>query len=532
MIIDCPICSKNVKDVNINSHIDSGCESYIVSEEDVAVKAANVPGFFNPPSAKRASITTPKPKETRPASSTSGRNDNGDGKSQNNGLKRPLQQEEASSGALLEDGGQSVKKAKLSNLQQVAPLAERMRPLSLDEVCGQTLVGRDGLLRRLIAENRVPSMILWGGPGTGKTTIARLIAHTAKCRFVEINATSSGIPEVKKLFVEAKNELAITGRKTIIFCDEIHRFNKTQQDAFLGPVESGQVTLIGATTENPSFKVIKALMSRCQTFTLAKLTDKTLMTIMERAIASELGDELPPLLDKPFLEYLAAYSDGDARRALSFLELAINLSKKPDMTQEILKKSTTQTLVYDRNGDQHYDTISAFHKSIRGSNVDAALYYLSRMLNSGEDPLYIARRLIVIASEDIGLADNSMISLATATHTACEKVGMPECRINLAHATVAFARSPKSTRAYRAFNAAMAALQEPGVAGFEIPLHLRNKPTQFMEDEGYGKGYKYNPDYVDGRVKQEYFPEKLKGVTFLEDIDLGRKVDPDVDYGN
>jgi putative ATPase len=373
-------------------------------------------------------------------------------------------------------------------------------------------------------------MILWGTSGTGKTTIARLIAHTAGARFVEINSTSSGVAECKRLFSEAQNERLLTGRKTIVFCDEIHRFNKAQQDVFLGPVESGQITLIGATTENPSFKVVNALLSRCRTFTLAKLTEETIVQIMERALKSECSDERPPpLLDKDFLIYLAAFSDGDARTSLNLLELALDLSKRPEMTSETLKKSLTQTLVYDRAGDQHYDTISAFHKSIRGSDPDAALYYLARMLQSGEDPLYIARRLIVVASEDIGLADSTMLSVATATYTACEKIGMPECRINLAHATAAFALSKKSTRVYRGLGAAMSALSEPGIAGLPVPIHIRNAPTRLMKELGYGKEYKYNPDFRDGRVVQDYLPEKLLGRRFLGDKDFGTKIDPDLE---
>lgn len=421
------------------------------------------------------------------------------------------------------------KKPKVNALQKAAPLAERLRPRTLDEVCGQELVGPNGVLRGLIEQDRVPSMILWGHAGTGKTTIARVIASMVGSRFVEINSTSTGVAECKKIFAEARTELGLTGRKTIVFCDEIHRFSKSQQDVFLGPVESGQITLIGATTENPSFKVQNALLSRCRTFTLSKLSDEDVKSILDRALRVEGPNYSPSsLVDDELIEYLARFSDGDARTSLNLLELAMDLSKRPSMTKEELKRSLTKTLVYDRAGDQHYDTISAFHKSIRGSDPDAALYYLARMLQSGEDPLYIARRLVVVASEDIGLADNSMLPLAIATHSAVEKIGLPEARINLAHATVAMALSKKSTRVYRALNNTFAALAEPGVAGLPVPIHLRNAPTRLMKELGYGKEYKYNPNYLDGQVVQDYLPEKLLGRKFLEDRDLGTKIDPDL----
>ena len=404
-----------------------------------------------------------------------------------------------------------------------------MRPRTLDEVCGQDLVGPTGVLRGLIESDRVPSMILWGGPGTGKTTIARVVANMVGSRFIEINSTSSGVAECKKIFAEAKAELGLTGRKTIIFCDEIHRFSKSQQDVFLGPVEAGTVTLIGATTENPSFKVQNALLSRCRTFTLSKLTEGDIVAILQRALEVE-GPNYEPseLVDEELTRYLASFADGDARTALNLLELAMDLSHRPEATKESIKASLTKTLVYDRSGDQHYDTISAFHKSVRGSDCNAALYYLARMIQSGEDALYIARRMIVIASEDIGLADNSMLTLATSTYAAAEKIGMPEARINLAHCTVALALSRKSTRAYRGLENAMAALKEPGVAAIPIPIHLRNAPTRLMKEMGYGAEYKYNPSFVDGKVKQEYLPQELRGCVFLEERDLGVEIDEDL----
>ncbi|KAH0189542.1 SPX domain-containing protein, partial [Aureobasidium melanogenum] len=525
-LVDCPICSKPVKELNINRHIDSGCESFTDDSppptQQNAPKSTQVASFFQTPAAKRTqSIATstqalngaalPKPTQT-PITTT----------------KRPLEDIKD------EDTPQPLpKKSKNVNLEKAAPLAERMRPQSLDEVQGQELVGPKGILRSLIETDRVPSMVLWGGPGTGKTTIARLIAKTAGNRFVEINSTSSGVGECKKLFADARNELSLTGRRTIIFCDEIHRFSKSQQDVFLAPVESGVITLIGATTENPSFKVINALLSRCRTFTLAKLDDEHITSILKRALTLEPpttphAAELLEGNDYALLRYLASFADGDARTALNLLSLALDLAKDPEITVETVKENLTRTLVYDRQGDQHYDTISAFHKSVRGSNPDAALYYLARMLQSGEDPVYIARRMVVMASEDIGLADNTLLPLATAAYTAAKEIGMPECRINLGHAAVALAEAPKSTRSYRGLNAAYAALAEPGVAGLPIPIHLRNAPTRLMKELGYGKEYKYNPDYKNGRVNQEYFPEKLQGKVFLPENHLGDKVDPDL----
>ncbi|KIW49895.1 hypothetical protein PV05_11532 [Exophiala xenobiotica] len=587
-MVSCPICGKAVKQSNINNHIDSNCIEDIEQDQPSTFASTPVSSFFKTPVSKRDGslpfFSSSQPVHSSPsepprptplkrsfdgtlASSTQPVN----GHSQDhihtrnevtlqNGIASEQQNGATSATATTTDIAQPppAKKSKTNAYDRAAPLAERMRPRTLTAILGQDLVGPSGVLTSLITSDRVPSMILWGASGTGKTTIARVIASMVGSRFVEINSTSSGVAECKKIFTEAKSELGLTGRKTIIFCDEIHRFSKSQQDVFLGPVESGTVTLVGATTENPSFRVQSALLSRCRVFVLKKLSEADILEILRRAVGQEghhyglrmpgegasndgasrivaegdgedeTGSALDLVNNDKLLKYLASFADGDARTALNLLELAMGLSTRPGMTLDTLKRSLTKTMVYDRAGDQHYDTISAFHKSVRGSDPDATLYYLARMIVSGEDPLYIARRMVVIASEDVGLADPSLLPLATATYTAVQMIGMPEARINLAHCAVALSLSKKSTRAYRGLESAMSALQEPGVAGLPVPVHLRNAPTRLMKELGYGKEYKYNPDYVDGRVSQEYLPEQLRGRRFLGDLDLGDKVDEEL----
>lgn len=565
MVVACPICSQPVKEVNINIHIDSDCKTRIESPSTPNTQSQD--GEKNRPSSAfrtpanstisalfpanvgadgedpipagledaaslhgkpTAHPPTPITNHKRPAPASSLVPDKDTSHSGAQNTSAITTTDTAHHPAKRIKTGSSTTSA----LHRAQPLAERIRPRTIDEIQGQDLLSKDGILRGLIESDRVPSLILWGNSGTGKTTIARLMAHQTGARFIELNSTSTGVGELKKIFTESKNELSLTGRKTMVFCDEIHRFSKSQQDVFLGPVEAGVITLVGATTENPSFKVVNALLSRCRVFTLQKLGTEDIVRILQGAVDSE-GEAYAvdrTLVDDDLIRYLASFAEGDARTALNLLELAMELSGRPSVTsKESIKSSLTKTLVYDRNGDQHYDTISAFHKSIRGSDPHAALYYLARMLQSGEDPLYVARRMIVIASEDVGLADNTLLSLATATYAAAEKVGLPEARINLAHCAVALALAPKSTRAYRGLGNATAALETPGLAGLPIPVHLKNAPTRLMKEMGYGKEYKYNPRFVGGRCKQSYLPEGLEGRDFLEELDLGTEIDPELD---
>ncbi|KAG0183444.1 Werner helicase interacting protein 1 [Apophysomyces sp. BC1034] len=404
------------------------------------------------------------------------------------------------------------------------PLAAKVRPNALVEFVGQEeLLGSKGVLRTLIEYDHIPSMILWGPPGCGKTTIARIISKMTKSRFVEMSATSHGAADVRKSFDEAKGHLSLTNQKTIVFIDEIHRFTKAQQDLFLPYVEHGTIHLIGATTENPSFKVNSALLSRCRVFVLKKLTEEQIVEILSRALSRWRENDSTgkkPLIaneeEGKALKSLAIYSDGDARNALNTLEIALSIlpSKDTPLSSETVKGAFQKShLLYDRNGEEHYNVISAMHKSIRGSDANAALYWLGRMLEAGEDPLYVARRLVRCASEDIGLADNAALPLAMSAYDACEKLGMPECDTILAHAVTYLAETKKSVRTYKAYNLVKTVIrQEPN---YPVPLHIRNAPTRLMKDLGYGDGYKYNPDY-DEPVDQTYLPEELIGRNFLD----------------
>ena len=381
------------------------------------------------------------------------------------------------------------------------PLAERMRPKSLDEVIGQgQLLGNGELLRQIVVQGEPVSLIFWGPPGTGKTTLARIIAHEVNAEFIELSAVTSGKKDVEKVIEHARQNWNL-GLRTILFVDEIHRFNKAQQDAFLPHVESGLITLIGATTENPSFEVIPALLSRTRVLVLQPLAKDEIIAILKRALKT-LGKSKQ--IAPKALDYLAELSGGDARVALGNLELALGFGEK--ITPDIVKATAQKKIPgYDKKGDMHYDVISAFIKSLRGSDVQASLYYLSRMIDAGEDPKFIARRMIIFASEDIGLAGNGALALAVATFQAVERVGLPEANYNLYHCAVALARSPKSREITDLMHAAKdLAKQFPDAP---VPLHIRNAPTKLMKDLGYGKDYKWQAGF---QHEKGFLPDEIK----------------------
>ncbi|KAK7692715.1 hypothetical protein QCA50_004348 [Cerrena zonata] len=573
-LVVCPICSSKVPENNINEHIDNDCsqpgpshqQSSTVasksSEKDTKAATNLAPIFMKQ---SKAVSSTQSPNQPVAGPSTD-RNYNTyhditkkrkAGQEPSTPFKQTLQKRSKT--------GTSISGNKLS----AAPLAERLRPQSLEEFVGQPhLTGSDSLLMTLSRQGSVGSMILWGPPGCGKTTLARLLAKASNAVFKELSATDSNIGDVRAVAEEAKNVLALTSRRTILFLDEVHRFNKAQQDIFLPFIEQGVIQLIGATTENPSFKLTGALLSRCRVFVLEPLKEEDIKKILTQAIirtggSSEDDDPHPhhepssPLqipsslpssvlesprsklnssqstsitaIDEeddhsqiPFSRYpqctskilstITSLSGGDARTAISLLELVLNTptDTHPDKLLELLRRSVSTS--YDRTGESHYDMISALHKSVRGSNGSAALYWLARMLTAGEDPMFIARRMSVCASEDIGMADSKALPLAMATMQACQMIGMPECRINLAHLITYLSEAPKSTRAYEAYaRAEEAAKANPTLP---VPMMVRNAPTRLMKDLGYGTEYHYNPNYKHP-VTNEYMPPELAGERFL-----------------
>ncbi len=406
------------------------------------------------------------------------------------------------------------------------PLASRLRPENLEQVFGQThLLGPGKILRELITQDRVTSMILWGPPGVGKTTLAQVIAKQTKAGFISFSAVTSGIKEIKKIMQEAEANTAY-GQKTIVFVDEIHRFNKAQQDAFLPFVENGSIVLIGATTENPSFEINSALLSRLKVFVLKQLTKEQLVELLDRAC--RVGFEKELAASKTLLEQIAIFSDGDARNALNTLEMLVdNGNVSQDGTLELSDDLLSQvlgekTLKYDKNGEDHYDLISALHKSMRNSDVDAAIYWLNRMLAGGEDPLYIARRLLRFASEDIGLADNNALNLVVNVFQTCQFIGMPECNVHLTQAVIYLSLAPKSNAVYKATTRVAKdvkqTLNEP------VPLQIRNGTTKLMKELGYGKGYELAHFAKDKLTTMQTMPDNLVGHTYYLPTEQGNEI--------
>ncbi len=411
--------------------------------------------------------------------------------------------------------------AKDEELRRSAPLADRLRPRALDEFIGQiSIIGPGTILRRAVENDELFSMILWGPPGSGKTTLARIIATQTKAEFVGLSGVFSSKDDLVQAVKAADDRLKFKRQRTVLFVDEIHRWNKAQQDALLPYVENGVVTLIGATTENPSFEVISPLLSRCKVFVLERLQPEDIVTMVTRALADDRGYAQQNISIEPKgLELLSTAANGDGRNALNTLELAVKATPSGKKARVVTLKIMAEAfqkpqLLYDKKGDEHYNIISAYIKSMRGSQPDAALYWLGRMLEAGEDPLFIARRMVIFASEDVSMADVHALPLAVACMQACDLVGLPECNINLSHVTVYLATCPKSNETYVAYGAAVDDVQQSLNA--PVPLNLRNAPTKLMKELGYHQGYKYSHNFQGEEADQPYLPEKISGHTYYQ----------------
>ncbi|KAJ2683624.1 DNA-dependent ATPase mgs1 [Coemansia sp. RSA 1285] len=545
-LVNCPMCNRGVPDWYVNDHLDRDCAGMQIAAQDDSGNAESSE------SAARNQISTgPKTPSKRttaaflPVSPTSRQQRTSSyvaspfdmAKKARHDAYGPsiLTSRDATTHATASGIDVDANRVALPDLRSPAvnrsassdvekrlrnkqlPLAERLRPLTLDSFMGQhDLVGTQGaLLRTLIDRDQITSMVFWGNPGLGKTTLARIIARSTRASFKEMSAVTQNLADVKKVIEDAGNLLRLTGRRTILFLDEIHRFNKAQQDVFLPYLERGQIILIGATTENPSFKLNSALLSRCKVFHLEPLNDSDISQIAVRAARLKQEDRgtEPTGLSSEIAMYVAKVSNGDARSAISIIDIAMNaLPDGKELDLDCIKQALQRShIVYGE--EEHYDLISALHKSVRGSDDNAALYWLGRMLQGGDDPLYIARRLVRMASEDIGLADSSALGLAVSTFQACQAIGMPECDTILAHCVAYLARAPKSVESYKAFNKVKAVVDAENP--WPVPLQLRNAPTGLMRDMGYGKDYKYNPDY-DGPMDQDYLPEEIKHYRFFD----------------
>ncbi|GAB0183704.1 ATPase WRNIP1 [Grus japonensis] len=564
VLVQCPVCLRELPGAHINSHLDRCLQAGEGEVEPGSSPPCKRPHLAAAPPGSQAEG---KPEEVRPSAASPVLSFFKKGRGGGQGPGAPgrrngVGREEAAvkpenGGSTAADSGAALRGASLAQKLEGKPLAERLRPDTLGDYVGQERVlGAQTLLRSLLESHEIPSLILWGPPGCGKTTLAHIIANSSKkngTRFVTLSATSAKTNDVRDVISQAQNEKRLFKRKTILFIDEIHRFNKSQQDTFLPHVECGTVTLIGATTENPSFQVNAALLSRCRVIVLEKLSVEAMEAILMRAVrslgvqvlgqgdqhgSSETGSssessECPVYIEEKALNTLAYLCDGDARTGLNGLQLAVQarlaagkttltITKGGSadgilITEEHVKEGLQRShILYDRAGEEHYNCISALHKSMRGSDENASLYWLARMLEGGEDPLYVARRLVRFASEDIGLADPLALTQAVAAYQGCHFIGMPECEVILAQCVVYFARAPKSIEVYRAYSNVKECLRMHTGPLPPVPLHLRNAPTRLMKNLGYGKGYKYNPMYKEP-VEQDYLPEELKGTDFFKE---------------
>lgn len=530
--VQCPVCAGLFEPSSINRHLDACLQS--PSDPGPPAKKPRINSSDSRPSAVFSMF------QSRPRASEALAEDSGESAAGSAAPAAAVQQPQCPA----EVAPPAACSPRALRLKNQKPLAELLRPSTLEEYFGQNkLIGEQTLLRSLLKSQEIPSLILWGPPGCGKTTLAHIIASSIKQkgtgRFVTLSATSASVSDVREVIKQAQNELRLCKRKTVLFIDEIHRFNKSQQDTFLPHVECGTITLIGATTENPSFQVNSALLSRCRVLVLERLSVEAVGSILRRAVdfldlrildseerhSSEICSEAQVCVEQKALDTLAHLCDGDARAALNGLQLAVqacvlqsssnhNRSSTVVREQHIKEALQRSHILYDKAGEEHYNCISALHKSMRGSDANAALYWLARMLEGGEDPLYVARRLVRFASEDIGLADPVALSQAVAAFQACHLIGMPECEVILAQCAVYLARAPKSVEVYKAYNNVKMCLRNHKGPLPSVPLHLRNAPTKLMKNLGYAKGYKYNPNYS-GPVKQEYLPEELRGVDFF-----------------
>lgn len=421
-----------------------------------------------------------------------------------------------------------MEQASLFDTSLIEPLAYRMRPRNLNEFVGQEhLIGENKILRKIIESDHIPSMIFWGPPGVGKTTLARIIARATKSEFITFSAVTSGIKEIKQVMEEADTNKKM-GINTIVFVDEIHRFNKAQQDAFLPFVEKGSIVLIGATTENPSFEINNALLSRCRVFVLKELTTKDILTLLKRAIEDDrgFGNSTIKISDEN-LEFIAEFAGGDARFALTTLDMIITNGKTKEGIIEVTKEDIEEllnkkSLLYDKNGEEHYNIISALHKSMRNSDPDAAVYWLARMLEAGEDPIYIARRITRFASEDIGLADTNALNVAINVYHACHFIGVPECNVHLTEAVIYMSLAPKSNSCYVAYEKASS--EAKNMLAEPVPLVIRNAPTKLMKELGYGKDYEYAHDTKDKLTTMDCLPSSLIGKTYYNPGTMGNEI--------